>query len=46
MNDYAESYQILQRAMIQVSKDLTTKAQDFLSTIEEMQRLTAQMSKL
>jgi hypothetical protein len=41
MNDYVDSYEILQRAMINVSKELSMKASDFLSTIEEMQRLTS-----
>lgn len=40
MNDYVDSYEILQRAMINVSKELSTKASDFLATVEEMQRLT------
>lgn len=46
MNDYTDSYVILQRAMINVSKELSVKAADFLSTVEEMQRLTSQMSQL
>jgi len=46
MNDYVDSYEILQRAMINVSKELTVKSSDFLATVEEMQRLTQQMSQL
>ena len=44
MNDYVDSYEILERAMINVSKELSVKAADFLATVEEMQRLTQQMS--
>ena len=44
MNDYVDSYEILQRAMINVSKELSVKSADFLATVEEMQRLTQQMS--
>ena len=36
MNDYVDSYEILQRAIINVSKELSVKASDFLSTVEEM----------
>ena len=46
MSDYVDSYEILQRALINVSKELSLKAADFLSTVEEMQRLTQQMSQL
>jgi hypothetical protein len=40
MSDYVDSYEILQRAIINVSKELNAKASDFLSSLEEMQRLT------
>jgi hypothetical protein len=36
MADYVDSYEILERAMITVSKELSVKAADFLTTVEEM----------
>lgn len=46
MNDYTETYSILYREIILLSKELTEKSVDFASKLNSMQRLMSQMAEL
>jgi len=46
MNDFTETYSILYREIILLSKELTEKSVDFASKLNSMQRLMSQMAEL